>query len=431
MQINIDSIMNSTAERTLIACSLYCFSFRDEILLNVTHTDFQNPLYRMIFKELEQIKKEKLLGDYFLIADRLKKEGVTLEDLENLISYANYEIIISEWIVIVKKYSAVRATILQIQNYLKSIIEDPMCIESERNKFIKKQLELPMIQKIVSTHISELLDNYKDGKSFVEYVKEQMEKRINSIEPEKGINWGYPKLDEYTSGIQKGHLIIVGARPAVGKTTFILNIISNIVLQQKNTPILLISLEMTKQSITTKLLSISSNISQKNIETGYLYKDQYLNILKYANALEEKSLYLIDESLYISEIVSTVRELIRTNNIKLVFIDYLGLIRNKIHFESKVSEVSFLTRELKCLAKDNDISVVCLSQLSRASEKEGRKPNKSDLRDSGQIEADADTILLLHQDHNFEVIIEKNRFGPTGTLSYNFDKENGKIKERP
>lgn len=430
MQINIDSIVNSTAERTLIACSLYCFNFRDEILLNVSHTDFQNPMFRMIFKELELIKKEKLLGDYYLVADRLKKEGVKLEDLENLISYANYEIIVSEWIVIVKKYSAVRATILQTENYLKLIIEDPMCIESERNKFIKKQLELPIIQKIVSKNINEILYNYKDEKSFIDYTKEQIEKRINSIEPEKGIKWGYPKLDEFTNGIQKGHLVIVGARPAVGKTTFILNIISNIISQQKEIPILLISLEMTSQSISTKLVSISSNISQRNIDSGYLYKDQYLKIVNCADELKNKSLYLIDESLYISEIVSTVRELIRTNNIKIVFIDYLGLIRNKMHFESKVSEVSFLTRELKCLAKDNEISVVCLSQLSRASEKEGRKPNKSDLRDSGQIEADADTILLLHQGLDFEIIVEKNRFGPTGIVKCSFDKETGRIKER-
>lgn len=430
MQINADSIIHSTAERTLIACSLYCFDFRDQILLNVTHSDFQTPLYRMIFKELEQIKKEKLLGDCYLIADRLEKEGVKIEHLENLLSYANYEIVISEWIVIVKKYSAVRATILQTQNYLKSIIDDPMCIENERNKFIKKQLELPVLQKIISKKINEIINNYKDEKSLLNYTKEQIENRINAIEPEKGITWGYPKLDEFTMGIQKGHLIIVGARPAVGKTTFCLNIISNILFQQKEVPILLISLEMTSQSIVGKLISLSANIAQRKIDLGYLYKDEYLKLQKCSKELESKYLFIIDESLYISEIISTVKELIRNDQIKVVFIDYLGLIRNKMHFESKVSEVSFLTRELKCLAKDNDISVVCLSQLSRASEKEGRKPNKSDLRDSGQIEADADTILLLHQDQHFEVIVEKNRFGPTGIISYNFDKQTGKIQER-
>lgn len=437
MQNTTNQLTNLEAEKNLLACALFSIDMRDEILSSVSNEDFQEPTFRMIFQELEIIKKEGLLGDHFLVADRLKKQNITLSFIEKLISIASYDFVLPEWIARVKQYSAARISYLETQEYIKNILENPCLIADERDKHIKKQLELPILAKRDSKDIKSIIDNFKDGKSYQDFIKETMNLRMQNKLPMQGNSWGYSNLDKMTSGIKKNHLIIIGARPAVGKTTFALNVCSSLILRK--IPVLFISLEMSNEAIVAKIACNLTNLSMKKIEEGLLYEDQYKRLCNCAETLKDAPLYIIDSSIYINDLLAIVKEHIRNFGIQIIFIDYLGLIKNRQKFDSKTNEISYLTRELKCLAKDTATGVICLSQLSRASEKENRRPNKSDLRDSGQIEADADLIFLLHQDQKnevnttiqpFEVIVEKNRFGPTGIILFDFNKESGKITER-
>lgn len=437
MQNLVDSLISLEAEKNLLACALFSIDAREEILAAVTSKDFHEHTFRIIFHELEKIKAEGLLGDYFLVADRLQKQNITLSFIEKIMSHASYDMVIPEWIARVKQFSAARISYTETQVYLKNICEDPTSIADERDNHIKQQLELPIVTKSKSKTLDKYIKNFKDGKSYELHIKESMELRKQNKLPMQGLSWGYINLDNMTSGINVGHLIIIGARPAVGKTTFSLNICSSLILKQ--IPVLFISLEMTGEAILAKIACNLTNISMKKIEDGLLYEDQYARICKCLKALENAPLYLIDTTIYINDLLAIVKEHVRNHGIEVVFVDYLGLIKNRQKFDSKTNEISYLTRELKGLAKETSTSVICLSQLSRASEKEGRRPNKSDLRDSGQIEADADLVFLLHQDTKqddnmaikpFEVIVEKNRFGPTGIVLFDFDKESGKITER-
>lgn len=437
MQNNNDSIVNLEAEKDLIACALFDFDLRDQILRNATSEDFQEPTFRKIFEELEKIKRDQLLGDHFLVAERLQKDNITLSYIENLLSQASYDIEVSDRLTIVRKYASARKSCNETQTYLNNIRENPLSIAEERDDHVKKQLELPLIIKSESKIIKTILQDYKENKSIEEHVKESMELRKQNKLPMKGHSWGYQSLDIPTSGIAKGHLVIIGARPGVGKTTFSLNVCLNLILKQ--IPCLFISLEMSDNALVAKLACNLANLSMKKVEEGLIYEDQYKKFCSSAETLRQTPFYVIDESIYINDLVQIVKEHVRKHKVEVVFIDYLGLIKNRQRFDSKTNEISYLTRELKCLAKDSKTAVICLSQLSRASEKENRRPTKSDLRDSGQIEADADLILLLHENvqsrdgyylSTFEVIIEKNRFGPTGILNFNFDKDIGKVTER-
>jgi len=437
MQNNIDSIVNLEAEKDLIACALFDFEMRDEILQSATSEDFQEPTFRKIFEELENIKKERLLGDHYLIAERMQKYNITLSYIENLLSQASYDIEISDRLTIVRKFASARKSCKETQTYLQNICENPLSIAEERDEHVKKQLDLPLFIKSESKIIKAVLQDFKENKSFEEHIKEAMELRKQNKLPMKGHSWGYQSLDIPTSGITKGHLVIIGARPGVGKTTFSLNVCLNLILKQ--IPCLFISLEMTDNALVAKLACNLANLSMKKVEEGLLYEDQYKKLCSCAETLKKTPFYVIDESIYINDLIQIVKEHVRKYKLEVVFIDYLGLIKNRQRFDSKTNEISYLTRELKCLAKDTKTAIICLSQLSRASEKENRRPTKSDLRDSGQIEADADLILLLHESiqkrddyylTNFEVIIEKNRFGPTCMLEFNFEKDVGKVTER-
>lgn len=437
MQNNIDAMINIEAERELIACSLFDFEMRDEILRNLVADDFQEPTFRKIFEELEKIKKDQLLGDHFLVAERLQKDNITLSFIESLLASASYDIEVSDRLTILKKYSSCRKSYNETNSYLRNILENPLSIAEERDDHVKKQLDLPLFIKSESKPFKTVSLNFKENKSIQEHVRELMELRKQNKLPMKGHSWGYQSLDLQTSGIIKGHLVIIGARPGVGKTTFSLNVCLNLILKQ--IPCLFISLEMTDAALVTKMTCNLANLSMKKVEEGLIYEDQYKKFCASDVTLQQTPFYLIDESMYINDLVQIVKEHVRKHKVEVVFIDYLGLIKNRQRFDSKTNEISYLTRELKCLAKDSKTAVICLSQLSRASEKENRRPTKSDLRDSGQIEADADLILLLHESiqkrddyylTNFEVIVEKNRFGPTGILEFNFDKDVGKVIEK-
>ena len=271
---------------------------------------------------------------------------------------------------------------------------------------------------------------------------ENLEARSQQTSDITGIASGYPALDNMTTGFHEEELIILAARPAVGKTAFALNVAQNIGTKLGLT-VAIFSLEMGAESLVDRMLAAEGVINSRSIRTGQLTDEEWQKLMIAQSNLARASIYINDTpGIRITEIRSRARKLAQeTGNLGLVLIDYLQLITGNGR-ESRQQEVSEISRQLKILAKELKVPVIALSQLSRSIEqRQDKKPMLSDLRESGSIEQDADIVAFLHRDdyyHNeeeeggipnntVEVIIEKNRSGARGSVELMFQKEYNKF----
>jgi len=242
----------------------------------------------------------------------------------------------------------------------------------------------------------------------------------------------FDELDSLTSGFQKSDLIIVAGRPGMGKTSFALNLCQHLAIKEK-TPVGIFSLEMSSAQLVTRLLCSEARVDSNRLRKGYLKSNEYAELAIVAGYLSEAPIY-IDDSAGLStlELRAKARRLKAEANIGMLMVDYLQLISVKERVENRQQQISLISRGLKALAKELDIPVVALSQLSRAVESRGgdKRPMLSDLRESGSIEQDSDLVLFLYRpevyDNNdenrgkAELIIGKQRNGPTGTVNLTF-----------
>lgn len=255
----------------------------------------------------------------------------------------------------------------------------------------------------------------------------------------KGISTGFSTLDKYITGLNKSDFILIGARPAMGKTSFALNLAQNVTMNSKKKCIFF-SLEMSKKQLADRLLASFAGIPSQKLLTGELDKDEWARLGNAAGAFADVELYLDDTpSITVPEIKSRV---MRMKNVDIIIIDYLSLIQSATRRDNRAQEVSEITRHLKMLAKDINIPVVCCAQLNRGTEGRGKshRPQLSDLRESGSIEQDADIVMFLYREEYYkselddekqedvdisktELIVAKNRHGPTGSIEMTFDKE--------
>jgi replicative DNA helicase len=248
-----------------------------------------------------------------------------------------------------------------------------------------------------------------------------------------GLSSGFYDLDSLIQGFQRSELIIIAGRPSMGKTALSLNIALNIVKNSK-LPVLFFSLEMSKEQIMYRLLAMETNINQIRLKNGKLYQYDWLKLSKVIKVLAKLPFFVDDTSdLSIQGIRSNLKTILfEQNNIGLVIIDYLQLMQNsKLKTENRVQELSQITRSLKILAREFNIPIIALSQLSRNVENRvDKKPILSDLRESGSIEQDADLVLMLSKQStnlksnysNIDLIIAKQRNGPLGTITLKFDE---------
>lgn len=271
-------------------------------------------------------------------------------------------------------------------------------------------------------------------------------KKISSEDADmyKGFTTGFTDLDKVTTGLNKADLIIVGARPAMGKTSFALNIARNAAVMA-NKKVLFFSLEMTKEQLAQRILSMEARVESFKMRTGEIHDEEWKRLAAATSSLSTCKLYLDDTSLItVPEMKARIR---RLKDVDLVVIDYLQLMRGTGRTESRVQEVSEITRSLKLMAKDLGIPVITLAQLSRSTEARGKshRPQLADLRESGSIEQDADIVLMLYREEYYtdgkdedknneseenaskvniaQVIVAKNRHGMTQDveLSWNPD----------
>ena len=255
---------------------------------------------------------------------------------------------------------------------------------------------------------------------------EQLYNRKQSI---TGVSTGFIQLDYKTAGLHGSELILVAARPAMGKTAFALNIATNAALRA-NVPVAIFSLEMSKEQLVTRILASEAMVDSNKIRTGKLEEEDWEKIANAIGPLSESEIYIDDTpGISVMEIRTKCRKLKMEKNIGLVVIDYLQLIQgsNKRSSGSREQEIAEISRSLKILAKELNVPVIALSQLSRAVEQRpDHRPMLSDLRESGSIEQDADIVMFLYRDDYYnkesekkdiaEVIIAKQRSGSIGTV---------------
>jgi replicative DNA helicase len=258
-----------------------------------------------------------------------------------------------------------------------------------------------------------------------------------------GLATGYPGLDNETAGLQPSELVILAARPSMGKTALALNIAENVAVRNRE-PVAVFSLEMSKESLLLRMLASEARVDAHKFRTGHMGRDDWNKITRALTSLGDAPLWIDDSaSSTVLEMGAKARRLKRDRGLKLMIVDYLQLVvpTNTGRGTNRQEEVSSISRALKGLAKELKVPVIVLSQLTRAPEREERRPQLSDLRESGAIEQDADVVLFINRPNFYktdlpeedrakaELIIAKQRNGPTGNLNFVFLARHTRFEE--
>ena len=329
-------------------------------------------------------------------------------------------------------------TTSNIENYVK-IVEEKSTLRNlirVANDIIKtgysQTEELDSIIEQSEKGIFDLVQNrnskgYASMKEILVDAFDSIEKMYQNKSRLSGIESGFIDLDEKISGLNNSDLIIVAARPAMGKSAFVLNIASFVAMHDK-VPVMIFSLEMSKEQLVKRILSSESEIDSMKLNNANLDSDEWLKLGEASGRLSDIPIYIDDTpALSSSEIRAKCRKAKLEKNVGLIIIDYLQLMESRTNNASRQQEISEISRSLKILAKELDVPVIALSQLSRATESRAdHRPMLSDLRESGSIEQDADIVMFLHREDYYdketekkniaEVIIAENRNGETGTV---------------
>ncbi|WP_138752939.1 replicative DNA helicase [Paenibacillus sinopodophylli] len=325
---------------------------------------------------------------------------------------------------------------------------ESLVIARELVKHATSEQDVAGFVALAEKRISKLTAENKPPKAFVTMrdalfqVFEQTEEKFNNRHENKGVTGmpsGLTDLDKMTAGFQRSDLIIIAARPSVGKTAFALNIAQNVAIRAKET-VAVFSLEMSASQLVQRMISAEGNIDGEKLKTGYFEPDDWGKMTNAIGILSEANIFIDDTpGITVGEIRFKCRELRKEKGLGMIMIDYLQLIRgNGRSGENRQQEVSEISRTLKEIARELEVPVIALSQLSRGVEqRQDKRPMMSDLRESGSIEQDADIVGFLYRDDYYdkqtekkniiEVIIAKQRNGKVGTVEVAFMKNYGKM----
>ncbi|NQT29540.1 MAG: replicative DNA helicase [Candidatus Saganbacteria bacterium] len=289
------------------------------------------------------------------------------------------------------------------------------------------------------------LKRVREGFHKIDSVIKRVLDKIDALYDKKegitGITTGFADLDRLTAGFQNADLIIIAARPAVGKTAFALNMAQNVAIKHK-IPVAIFSLEMSKDQLAQRMLCSEAEVNAQKLKTASLSDTGWKKLTRALGRLSEAPIFIDDSaSITSTEVRAKTRRLKIERGLGLVIVDYMQLMRGRSRVENRVQEISEIARSLKTLARELDVPVIALSQLSRAVEQRpDRIPRLSDLRESGEIEQTADVVLFIHREAYYnpqsergnvaEIIIAKQRNGPVGTVELVFRKELAKFSSK-
>ena len=397
---------------------------------------FYEPRNQMIYAAIRDLSMEEKPVDILTVAERLAKKGQLDEvggpgyvaDLSaRVASSANIEYHAN---IIAQKFLARQlisfASVIETKAFDETNDIDELMQETENSLFELSQRNMKKDYTQINPVISQAIQSIQAAAANKDGLT--------------GVGTGYHKLDDITSGWQASDLVIVAGRPAMGKTSFALSMAKNIAADYR-IPLAFFSLEMSNVQLVNRLISNACEIEGSKILNGQLTPDEWDRLDKRVNNLLDAPLYVDDTpGLSVFELRTKARRLVREHNVKIIMIDYLQLMNaNGMRFSSRQEEVSTISRSLKSLAKELNIPIIALSQLNRGVEAreglEGKRPQLSDLRESGAIEQDADMVLFVHrpeyyhiyQDDNgrnlrgmAQIIIAKHRKGATGDVLLTF-----------
>ena len=405
----------------------------DDVVDIVNAEDFYTHTHQVIFDAIISIQADNKPVDLVTVRELLDKRekletvgGLAYLDqlvrntpsTANLVTYAN----------IIRDRSILR----QLINAGNKIIEHAYTPNDQEPRDILDQAE-KIIFDIAQNHASGE-SSFKSAKELVKVTVDKIEELIQTKGQLTGMDTGYSALNEMTSGLQRSDLIIVAGRPSMGKTSFAMNVVENVVREDK-LPVAVFSLEMPAEQLIMRFLSSLSRVSIKNIRSGNLTQADIDTLASSTRILADLPIFIDDTpGMNTLEIRSRARRLARSvdgGQLGLIVIDYLQLMQATTATDNRVAELSAMTRSLKMLAKELNVPVVVLSQLSRNPEQRpNKRPIMSDLRESGAIEQDADVILFVYRDEVYnedspdkgtaELIIGKQRNGPIGTVRLTF-----------
>lgn len=389
----------------------------------ISGEDFYNKQYGIVFDAMVELFEESRAVDMVTLQDRLKEKDVpseisSLDFLRNIVTNVITSANVKEYALIVSEKATLRK-LIRLNDEISN-----MCYAGKEN--------LDNILETTEKSVFDVLQR-KNTSDFVPIRKVVMNamKTIEAASRNQGhitgIATGFYELDHKTSGMQPADLVLIAARPSMGKTAFVLNIAQYAAFRQ-NKHVAIFSLEMSKEQLVNRLFSLEANVDAQHLRVGELTDQEWEKLVIGADTIGKSNLEIDDTpGIGISEMRSKCRKMKLERGLDMIIIDYLQLMSGSGRSESRQQEVSEISRSLKKLARELNVPVLALSQLSRAVEQRpDKRPMMSDLRDSGAIEQDADVCMFIYRDDYYnkdsekkgisEIIIGKQRNGPVGTV---------------
>ena len=405
---------------------------------SLTPDSFYRDAHRYIFEAVLVLFDKGEPVDLVTVTETLRKSGkldavggsIYIADLINSVPTAAN---IDHYSKIVEEKYILRRLIESGTNMVADAFSDPQHIDDVLDNAEK------MIFDIAMRHSRE---GFHKIDAVIKNVLDKIDSLYGKNQSITGVPTGYADLDNMTAGFQNSELIIIAARPSVGKTAFALNIAQDVAIRSK-VPVAIFSLEMSKESLAQRMLCAEAEIEQQKLKTATLSDTGWKKLTRALGRLSEAPIFIDDSaSMSSTEIRAKARRLKLERGLGLIIIDYLQLMRgNKSRVENRVQEISEIARSLKVMARELECPVIALSQLSRAVEQRpDRIPRLSDLRESGEIEQTADLVMFIHRDDYYnpqsergniaEIIIAKQRNGPVGQVELVFRKEIAKFASK-
>lgn len=435
------------SEMMVLGCMLTSINSLNIAADALDDADFYYTEHKIIFQVLKNAYKQDSPADVHLVSEELKRMDKLKAIggpgyLTTLAQYAGTSAYIEEYCEIVKDKAVLRRMIQAAQQVEKIALEDPPDVSSilddaQQMFFQISQSANPMYGKL----IGEILSGVK-SETTIPFLKELQEKqeRFQKLGPQDtgvtGISTHFIDLDKMLNGFNNSNMMILAARPAMGKTAFALNVAENICFRN-GIPVGIFSLEMSAEQLVHRVICSQAEVESDKIKTGSLNGTEYQRIVEAVNAIQNHTMVIDDQpGLKITDLRARARRMKETYGIGFLVIDYLQLISGSgtsRNVENRQNEISEISRMLKNLARELNIPILCMSQLSRkVEERQGHRPMMSDLRESGSIEQDSDIVMFLLRREYYdpmdkpgmaELIVAKNRHGSIGSVNLTFRKE--------
>ena len=389
----------------------------------ISGEDFYNKQYGILFETMLELNNEGNPVDLVTLQNRLKEKDVppevsSLEFVRDLITAVPTSANIKYYANIVAEKSTLRRLIR-----LNEDIANTCYIGKENLEFILEDTEKRVFQLVQRRNT----EDFVPIRQVVMNAMDKIETAAKNKGSVTGIPTGFTDLDYRTAGMQPSDLVLIAARPSMGKTAFVLNIAQHVAFKQ-NLPVAIFSLEMSKEQLVNRMFSLESSVDAQKLRTGQLNDQEWERLIESAGVIGRSNLMIDDTpGISISELRSKCRKFKLEKGLSMIIIDYLQLMSGSGRSDSRQQEISDISRSLKAVARELSVPVLALSQLSRAVEQRpDHRPMLSDLRESGAIEQDADVVMFIYRDDYYnhdsekkgvsEIIIAKQRNGPIGTV---------------